>query len=217
MFIYLDESGDLGFDFTKRNTTRKFVVTFLVCYSRPARKAFEKAVRRTLKNKLNRGKKKTRIVTELKGTKTTLQVKQYFFRHVDNNDWGIYTLALNKRRVNTDLRTKPGKEKLYNYLSNFLLQKLPLTNITGSVELAADKRKNKAEIRDFNQYLSRQLRDFLPQRANLLIRHLSSAEAAGLQAADLFCWGVFRKYEHGDISWYDIFKDKIKFETEYLP
>lgn len=56
MFIYLDESGDLGFDYfdyNKKNTTKKFVVTLLVCNSANARKAFEKAVRRTLKNKLN--------------------------------------------------------------------------------------------------------------------------------------------------------------------
>ena len=27
MFIYLDESGDLGFDFQKRKTTQKFIIT----------------------------------------------------------------------------------------------------------------------------------------------------------------------------------------------
>jgi hypothetical protein len=215
MFIYLDESGDLGFDYNKKKTTNKFVVTLLVCKSANARKAFEKAVRRTLKNRLNRGKKE-RIITELKGTKTTLPVKQYFFRHIDNNEWGIYTLALNKRRVNANLRTKPGKEKLYNYLSNFLLQKLPLTDIAGNVELVVDRRKTKAEIKDFNQYLGNQLRDLLPPNSPLIIRHLNSAEASELQAVDLFCWGVFRKYEQGDASWYNIFQAKIKFETEYL-
>lgn len=49
MFIYLDESGDLGFNFSKRKTTGKFVITLLVCNSEAARKEFTKAVRRTLK------------------------------------------------------------------------------------------------------------------------------------------------------------------------
>ncbi len=49
MFIYLDESGDLGFDFEKRKTTKKFVITLLVCNSDAARKELDKAVRCTLK------------------------------------------------------------------------------------------------------------------------------------------------------------------------
>jgi hypothetical protein len=60
MFIYLDESGDLGFDFTKSKTTRHFVITLLVCDGRSVHVQFEKAVRRTLKNKLNRKKNQGR-------------------------------------------------------------------------------------------------------------------------------------------------------------
>ncbi|GJQ57390.1 MAG: DUF3800 domain-containing protein [Candidatus Scalindua sp. AMX11] len=62
MFIFLDESGDLGFDFNKRKTTKKFVITLLVCNSDETRREFTKAVRRTLKNKLNRGKKNLRHI-----------------------------------------------------------------------------------------------------------------------------------------------------------
>jgi len=31
MIIFLDESGDLGFDFNKPKTSCKFVITLLVC------------------------------------------------------------------------------------------------------------------------------------------------------------------------------------------
>ena len=216
MFIYLDESGDLGFDFTKK-TSKKFVVTLLVCNSARARKAFEKAVRRTLKNKLNRGKKKTRIVVELKGTKTTLQVKQYFLGHVDDDGWGIYTLALNKQRVNANLRTRPGRQKLYNFLSRFLIEKLPLEKVTENVELVVDSCKNRAEKKDFNEYLGNQLQAMLPLNTAFHIVHQQSTEAAGLQAVDLFCWGIFRKHEASDTAWYNVFKGKIKYETVYFP
>jgi len=37
-----------------------------------------------------------------------------------------------------------------------------------------------------------------------------------LQAVDLFCWGIFRKYEMGDSEWYDVYQDALVFETEYL-
>lgn len=33
MIIYLDESGDLGFDFASKRPSRKFVVALLVCDS----------------------------------------------------------------------------------------------------------------------------------------------------------------------------------------
>ncbi|MBM4055750.1 MAG: DUF3800 domain-containing protein [Planctomycetes bacterium] len=76
MIIFLDESGDLGFDFRKRKTTKKFVITLLVCNSDAARKEFTKAVMRTLKNKLNQKKKNSRQITELKGINTTLEIKR---------------------------------------------------------------------------------------------------------------------------------------------
>ena len=217
MFIYLDESGDLGFDYTKKKTTTKFVVTLLVCNSAQARRVLEKAIKRTMKNKLNVGRKKSRIVTELKGTRTTLKVKEYFLRHIDSDEWGIYTLVLNKRRVNANLQTKPGRQKLYNFLSRFLIEKLPLGTVTQNVELIVDSCKNRAEKRDFNQYLCNQLLAMLPLNTAFHIAHQQSTEAAGLQAVDLFCWGIFRKHELNDTAWYDVFKDKVRYETVYLP
>ena len=71
MFIYLDESGDLGFDWTKAKTSRYFVITLLVCDGKHTQDKFRKAVRRTLKNKINHKKNKKRVVHELKGEETT--------------------------------------------------------------------------------------------------------------------------------------------------
>ena len=216
MYIYLDESGDLGFDFTKKKTTKKFVITILICFSSKSRNEFAKAVRRTLKNKINYKKNKTRYVSELKGTNTTLEIKKYFFRNIKNNNWNIYTLALNKLRVEKRLQTKNGKKKLYNFLSHFLLSKLNLANLYKNVELVVDRCKNKEEIKDFNQYLANQLEALLPLDTDLNILHLTSEESTQLQAVDLFCWGIFRKYENRDMKWYNEYRDKIDFETEYL-
>lgn len=35
----------------------------------------------------------------------------------------------------------------------------------------------------------------------------------GLQAVDLFCWGIFRKYERGETTWYDVFRERIAGEV----
>jgi hypothetical protein len=216
MFIYLDESGDLGFDFQKRKTTKTFVITLLICSTESSRREFAKAVKRTLKNKLNRKKKKTRIISELKGTDTTIGVKKYFFRNIKSNRWAIYSLVLNKVRVEPHLRTKIGKKKLYNFLSRVLLENLNLSKVQRNVELVVDRCKNKKEVKDFNQYLINQLEALLPLNTDLNISHLTSQESTGLQAVDLFSWGIFRKYENGDSEWYDIYGHKIKFETVYL-
>ncbi len=92
MIIYLDESGDLGFDFSKSKTSRKLVITLLVCEGKDATESFRKAVRRTLKNKLNRKKQGSRIVQELKGVKTSLAIKVYFYKHLVKKDWQLYTV-----------------------------------------------------------------------------------------------------------------------------
>lgn len=216
MFIYLDESGDLGFNFEKRKTTKKFVITLLVCNSDATRKELDKAVRRTLKNKLNRKKKNSRFITELKGTATTVTVKKYFFRNIKTNKFAIYSLILNKIRVENHLQTKIGKKKLYNFLARLLIEKLDLSKVQRNVELIVDRCKNKKEVRDFNQYLVNQLEALLPLNTDLNILHLTSQESTGLQAVDLFSWGIFRKYENNDIEWYKVYSDKVRFETEYL-
>jgi len=53
-------------------------------------------------------------------------------------------------------------------------------------------------------------------KAVMNIYHEDSKANTGLQAVDLFCWGVFRKYESKDTEWYSNFESQICFETEYL-
>jgi len=217
VFIFLDESGCLGFDFTKKKTSKRFVITILVLQNIEAVGKVRKAVRRTLKNKLNAKKGSKRIVNELKGTKTTLAVKEYFYRNMPKEGWGIYTVVLNKPRVNKELRTKQGKKKLYNFLARFILERVDLSGVGQTVNLIMDRSKNKEEIQDFNHYVANQLEGLLPLHIFLNITHESSQENTGLQAVDLFCWGVARKYERNDSKWYNTFKKNIRFETGYLP
>ena len=216
MIIYLDESGDLGFDFNKPKTSRKFVITLLVCDGADSAEGFRKAARRTLKNKLNHKKRNSRVIQELKGTGTTLTIKQYFYRQVPDNGWRIYTVALNKVRVEENLQTKHGKKKLYNFLARFIIEQVDLNNAAPAVTLVMDRCKNKEEIKDFNGYVANQLESLLPLNVPLNIYHESSQENAGLQAVDLFCWGIYRKYETLDLEWYQLYQGNIVFETEYL-
>ncbi len=101
-------------------------------------------------------------------------------------------MVLNKGRVYEHLTSKPGRKKLYNYLAKFLLDHVDLNSESSAVTLIVDKCKNKEEIEDFNQYLGNQLEARLPLNIPLNIYHEDSRANAGLQAVDLFCWGVYR-------------------------
>ena len=217
MFIYLDESGDLGFDFSKPKTSRYFLITLLVCNTKQAQDGFSTAVKRTLKNKLNRKKVNKRVVFELKGSKTTLAIKQYFFKQLSVKDWEIYSVTLNKARVDESLRSRVGKKKLYNFLARFILEKVQFPQDVPMVSLIVDRCKNKEEIKDFNSYMVNQLEALLPLNARLVIDHLSSEENAGLQAVDLFCWGIARKDDMNETDWFASYREKVKFTTIYLP
>jgi len=214
MFIYLDESGDLGFDFGKRKTTKKFVITLLVCQSQNTVKEFQKAVRRTVRNKINKDKNKPGQIIELKRTNTALKIKKYFLKQIKASDWQLYTVVLNKSRVDAALRGK--RDKLYNFLARFIIEKLPLQEVSANVKLVVDRSKNREEIRDFNHYLENYIQGHLPLNTGFDVEHLTSQENAVLQAVDLFCWGIARKYERNDTKWYSEFQNKVRYETEYL-
>lgn len=38
----------------------------------------------------------------------------------------------------------------------------------------------------------------------------------GLQAVDLFSWGIFRKHERNDVVWFNVFRDKVRRDDRYL-
>lgn len=215
MFIYLDESGDLGFDWNKAGTSRYFTITLLVCDSVAVMQEFQTAVKRTLRRKINTKKKKKPRVQELKGTNTTLEVKRYFYRQAPKEGWGIYSVTIDKQRV---IRQSIDKQRLYNVLVRFLAERLPLETVTqGHVNLIVDKCKNKAEIEDFDTYLLNHLQSRLPLQTRLYISHESSHNRTGLQAVDLFCWGIFRERVMGESEWFREFSAAIRCNETYNP
>jgi len=63
-FLYLDESGDLGFDFVNKKPSKFFTVTILAIKGPENNRLLIKAVKKTLRRKLNRRKV---AAEELKG------------------------------------------------------------------------------------------------------------------------------------------------------
>lgn len=210
-FLYLDESGDLGFDFVNKKPSKFFTITILAIRGPENNRLLIKAVKKTLRRKINRRKI---TAEELKGARTVLGIKKYFYAQIKDLKFAVYAMTLNKRRVYEKLTR--DKERVYNYISRLVLDKIPFEKAQEQVILVLDKSKSPKEVGDFNQYVFRQLKGRLDPKVPLDIRHENSRQYHGLQAVDLFSWGIFRKYEKKDTTWFDVFKGNLAFEEQYL-
>jgi len=76
-YLYLDESGDLGFDFANKKSSNFFTITILLVKGIENNRALVNAVKKTIKRKLNPKGNRRRIVEELKGQKTTFFVGSF--------------------------------------------------------------------------------------------------------------------------------------------
>jgi len=208
LYLYLDESGDLGFDFAHKIPSKYFTIMIMSVSGDKNRKHIAKAVKRTLKNKLNGA------VNELKGSKQSLKIKKYFYSHIKATPFELYALTLNKSMA-YNYRIK-NKDRVYNFIIRRLLDVIPFTDASTRINLIIDRSKSKEGISEFNKYIVSQLSGKLEPKIPLNIDHHLSHEDLPLQAVDLFSWGVFQKYENNKMEWFDTFKDKIKYDDIYL-
>ena len=203
-YIFLDESGDLGFN--KRGSTKYFIITLLVCdegeiYS--LRRIIRKVRRKIIKKRL-------RKYPELKGNNSTNKVREEVLNRFCQTNSEIFVIILEKSKVYEYLRDK--KDKLYNYISNLILNECSFDN--PSLCLVVDKSKTNRSLReDFDEYIRKSLIQ-KNQSCNLIIKHENSQKEACLQVLDFISWAIFRNYEYKDSSFMKIVKDKIVIKKE---
>ena len=215
LYLYLDESGDLGFDFVNKKPTKFFTIAVLVIKVQDKNRAIINAVKHTLRRKLRKKKLYKVSGCELKGSNVSMEVKRYFYEQVKPIDFKLYALTLNKKRVYHNLMKE--KERIYNYITRLVLDKIDFDSAEMRVTLILDKSKGKPEISEFNSYIFRQIQAKIDPKIPLNILHALSHENLGLQVVDMFAWGIFRKYERKDFEWYKVFSGKVAFDDVYLP
>jgi hypothetical protein len=210
-YIFLDESGDLGFDFTKRKTSKFFVIT---CLFTENKHPIEKIVRKTHSELKKKYKRKMGI---LHAVKEKPVIRQRLLKRLSEKDCAIMTIYLNKKRVYTSLQNE--KAVLYNYVANILLERIykkKIVPLEKTIELIASRREtNKFLNENFKNYLNAQVKNKHKSILNIKIK--SPAEEKSLQAVDFVSWAIFRKYEYGDDSYYNLIKNKIIEENPLFP
>ncbi len=202
-YIFLDESGDLGFDFMKKNTTKFFLITFLFTEERRAIEKIVRQVHATLK------KKHKQRGGVLHAHRQTHLIKERLLKKLDNKDIKILTIYLNKAKVYTKLKNE--KDVLYNYITNILIDRICTKKLIPTKKkitlIASRKETNKFLNVNFKNYLSSQAK--INHKLDLDVYIKTPYEEKVLQVVDFVSWAIFRKYEFQDDTYYQLFKRKI--------
>ena len=98
------------------------------------------------------------------------------------------------------------------------MDNIPFEKADTRIYLIVDKSKSRPETEEFNSYIMRELKGRLDSKVPVDIYHYLSHENMGVQVADMFCWGIYRKYEKRDEEWFNVFwKEKGRYISLYLP
>ena len=211
-YIVLDESGDLGFDFTKKKTSKFFVITLMFLKKK---RPIEKIIKNIFK-----GFTKKEIKFHhgtLHCFKEKQSIRKKVLNQINEKDISIISIILNKMKVYTKLQDE--KPILYNYVTNILLDRV-FTKMLIPVEKNLTFIASKRETNKFlNQNFETNLTSKVLKNHNIEFKVMikKSEEDKCLQAVDFICWAIFRKLEHKDDSYYNLIKDRIKEENPLFP
>jgi len=217
MYVYVDESGDLGFS---QRSTRFFVVAYL-CVEQP----FEltKKMKRLLK-KLHKKKMYARGYNELKfsNSKDTIRVK--VLETIYKSEVDIGYIVLEKAKVKPELQNK--RTTLYNFVVVDRIMKniIPLINPMTELNIIIDKSLPRSSRLAFNNYAKNKASWLFKIRwgqinsimlSNIKVQHVNSQKEPCLQATDFLAGACFHKYEYGNDFYYRIISGKVKY-FDYL-
>jgi len=201
----MDESGDLGFDFKKKKTSRYFVVTFLMIDDP---KPWNKLIQKTIAWLSKVERKRHNGVLHFHKEHPKLRYKLLW--SIAQLNVSIMAIYVDKKHVYTRLHDE--KHVLYNYITNILLDRVVTKKL-----LPTDDLKLIVAKRETNKFLNQNFHNYLQKKANgdhklaisIAIEPYSKTAHKCLQLVDAAAWTIFRKREHQDDSYYQQIKDKI--------
>lgn len=202
--IYLDESGDLGFNFKKKKTSKYFIITLLFAQEKkPLEKMIKKIFKTFSKKEVKNHHGSLHCYKEL--PRTRIKVLSL----LAEKDVSVIAIYLNKMKVYVDLQG--AKHSLYNYVANILLDRVyskKLIPVNDAINLIASKREtNKFLNFNFKTYLKNKISENHNLKINIEIK--TPIKEKALQVVDFVSWSIFRKIEHRDDSYLNIIQRKV--------
>jgi len=194
--VFLDESGDLGFNLDTSATSRMFIITAVACADS---RSLDKAVRKTFATFTKAEVRHHH--GSLHAFKETPETRRRLLTLMAGLDVNVIAVSLEKRLVFTELASDP--HRLYAMMVNALMNRLLANRVIRAndpVRLVASQRETQ---RLLNQRFVTSVMDYGRDQLGLTLEvDVRPAPAErGLQAADMASWTIFRKLEHGDATY----------------
>jgi len=198
MYVYLDESGDLGFG---KGGSRYFTIAFTIMENPvPFRRCVKKV---KIKHNIPRD-------VELKGNTTRVSVKEELLYRFAGLEIEVHSITVKKSNVQLKLRRNTNI--LYNYMVGLSLAERILMEKPGTkVLVSIDRRVISVPALQIEEYLkSKVWLEGKRTDIDLEINHLDSHEAYAIQGIDIICNSIFRKYNWNNYILFNIIQGKIK-------
>jgi len=189
-YIFLDESGDLGFS---AKSSKYFIVAALCTKE-------EKIVNRCIKT-VRTGLSKKYKKTEMKFSNSSNPTRRRVLKCIAGKNISISYISLKKEWIYHYLRDK--QPIIHNYMIGQLLSNILYCASVIRTTIIIDKFLPYKKIEGFNKYI-----DFkTPVRIE--VEHQTSHGNNGLQAVDFVAGAIHKKYRDNKESFYNIISDKI--------
>jgi len=199
MYVYLDESGDLGFG---QRSTKYFTIAFAVMED-PI--PFRRCVKRVkVKYHIPRH-------VELKGYTTSEIIKEDLLNRFAKLDIEVHAITAKKANVEPKLRRDTNI--LYNYMVGLsLIERILEEPANARVVIDVDRRVTSITSGfSFNEYIrykiwyERERRDI-----DLEINHLDSQQANAIQGVDIISNSIFKKYSSNNYKLFNLIQGKVR-------
>ena len=200
MYIYLDESGDLGFN---RQSSKHYVIAVLATHDP---KTIENALKKYRKKIRKAPSKKNRKLGEFKFNKAPDNVKIDILGIISSKNVELGYVHVEKAHVYPELREKINE--FYAYMCRILLDKFLLESSDLKIDLIVDRQFNKKHRENFDKYLGWKITEILDGLKVLDIAHRDSRQEPCLQAVDFVCGAVYRCYNQHDPKYFEMVKNK---------
>jgi len=202
IYIYADESGCLGFDFSKNGTMNHLLITFLILNDCRSITSLVKKVVRTLPKKTLR-KRSSYLHANYEKPVTIKRL----LRGLALNDVEIATMRLDKRKI----LVSGNPNELYSGIFVALINRLYTDGIlkkSDNIKFVASRRNTSKKLNDdFSASIEHGTKDI-----NFDHCIMAPSEDKCLQAVDFISWALWQKYENGDESYSNIIADKVRKE-----
>jgi hypothetical protein len=157
VYIFVDESGDLGF--TKKST-KTFVVSYVILYDTSVHLIRHKVSK--LLKRINLREKPRSKISEFKFSTNTEKTKTKFLHLINTLDVTIGTVVIKKDSVVNHLKDKP--EIIYNYLTTkYILPKVVdmywnKSHVYNHLYFTLDRSMYKTDANQYMRYLESRIK-----------------------------------------------------------